>query len=1324
MVKEGKTKYKFLLIVGLIFLISITLLNLSTALCSNHECQDFCGDANINPNGWCQSGCSSNGCYCSCSKGLWWCTDSSTSCDALSYCVGNDVGLVRTCNANAENKCSGTTVTQVCPTNSGCISNDWLSIGCYCNFGSLNPLQPHWYDWTSTPGCETNAADNSHCGGNGPQIVGNGVGGNLPSCSPTKHDNCLCHHTNSQGEVTWFCNCECDNNWGNCNNNLNDGCEINLTNNDQYCGSCDLNCSARGPGWKCINNYCNNFIQITSVTLTPNCLSESCDLLDQINATVNFVGRTDDVKQVKLDLGNGGGCIYSTAPFGCDPQTTSVCTGQFLILDVPNKTGNNCTGKWINKIINASALDDENNILTFNSSATPDGQFQFTQNPSELKDLDLIPHSLDFVSDYTFPLKVLAIINKSNTNKLEYINITTNINTHFDNFTRNFINITRQGDAVLAIITPWNGNKIAKDMVVMFPFNFLNQKSDLSTISIWPRPTNCYIKSASINSSACNENNCNISDKILLNITSICSNSFNTNGLGIIKMEAWDENHICLVHPYGNFQQYTGRITVNWTVNSNDMNWSTCEGKTVFVKYLGLWNRSEDTMPLIQTLVASNYSDTSYGNFTFWIEPPIAPPNATSLWFFPTNYPPIAKGQKFSYLVLGNITGIIQDITLNENTVYNSSNETVTYSTGQKNIFYTNESGQAIINVTYPYGWPGNLTNETNVNIYRPTPGCEIYEPSITTYCDPEGCNNGNITTLFVKVNSTCINTYHMNKINMSAMSTNDPACKFELNAIPTIGSETLPGTKDTYGNWMINVPTNCSGKNAIIFWVGIENRTNLLNSMTGNLGQINFRESMTILPPMKAIIVNPTENQIFNLTDEIPLNESSFGNITTWTWYYKGNQDWQLYQYFSLGQNPNTTITFQESTTPGSYFIKLTVNNETMNDSTKVKIHLCSQNGVPCAVISDPKEGEIKKDGRAIFFNASESFDSNSEFNLTWFFGDGTNTTWNASINKTGYHVYNSNQAKLDPFTVNLNAKDGQNLTTDSINFKIAVCDKSKINQGTGFVFAGDCINGKEYYCDNSSLNFIPNCGKTSYRVGGGDGFDVPTGCGCISWPNVICDDRIGRGNCIEGQSVEDCGSLGNLSACLISTTGLPTSCYWSTASNPKCQSCYDNQGTRTINSCSDYSVTESCNKDNCQLGQHGAGTNDCGQTTPDGKILITNCHCQWNATASRCDLNKTRVDITAIGPNGHYNSSSCSYAVTSKECGSCLAGKGRLTTLIVTAFSGPQNSCTNNSECNRCGIAFEKLPFFTEWQIPIVMLIIALGYFVMFKKRKYKKE
>ena len=213
-----------------------------TATCSNSMCGIVCNsgrgncDGNLNNGcetntngavshcGGCNQPCSGNGGTPSCSGG-----NCSITCDSgRRDCTGGVADGCETNITNDPNNCDGCGLT--CDSTNGTPG---------CSGGSCTiSCDPGWDDCTGgvADGCETFTNSSIfHCGGCMQRCSDNN---GTPSCSGGN------------------CSITCDSGWGDCDGNIDNGCETNIDTSLQHCGGCMQPCiSDAGPAM-CVNGMC------------------------------------------------------------------------------------------------------------------------------------------------------------------------------------------------------------------------------------------------------------------------------------------------------------------------------------------------------------------------------------------------------------------------------------------------------------------------------------------------------------------------------------------------------------------------------------------------------------------------------------------------------------------------------------------------------------------------------------------------------------------------------------------------------------------------------------------------------------------------------------------------------------------------------------------------------------------------------------------------------------------------------------------------------------------------------------------------------------
>jgi hypothetical protein len=296
-----------------------------TPSCVNKECGDdgcggscgVCGD---------NSTCLNNKCICS--SGYANCNnDLSDGCEV-------NLNSINSCGTSCLNKvlCSSTNGTNpVC-------DNGVCKLTCNSGYADCNS------GVGSSDGCEVNL--------NNPLTCGTSCG-NITNCG--QNSDCLLGV------------CECKSGYGNCDGSWSNGCEKNLTNDGNNCGSCGNSCGANGicsnSQCGCISPYlnCNGLLSdgcevnkntdvnncggCGNVCNLPNtavngCVSGSCKVVSCVNGYGNCNGIDGDGCEVNLtnDSNNCGSCGNSCGSNATCSNSNCVC----------NIGYGNCDDNWSN----------------------------------------------------------------------------------------------------------------------------------------------------------------------------------------------------------------------------------------------------------------------------------------------------------------------------------------------------------------------------------------------------------------------------------------------------------------------------------------------------------------------------------------------------------------------------------------------------------------------------------------------------------------------------------------------------------------------------------------------------------------------------------------------------------------------------------------------------------------------------------------------------------------------------------------------------------------------------------------------------------------
>jgi len=305
-------------------------------------CEDTAGDPNHC--GFCNNKCNLAHAQSACSQSM--CVV--TQCDTgYANCDGNDANGCETNISNDVGNCG--TCGKVCNTTNGgaqCVNGN-CQIQCSAGFGNC--------DNNVDNGCETNTTNNPlHCNGCGKK------------CNST-NGTATCG--NSQ------CGINCNSGFGNCDNNVANGCETNTTTNANHCGGCGNKCPTPSGGTafcststcgdncgaltvcsgnpsycadttKDVNNCntCGNICPNNVANSAPTCVNKVCGF--NCNSGYNKCGAGSTTC---YDVGSdpthcGSNCINcpGAASGTSDPTCASGTCGFNCKTPTPNKCGNNC----------------------------------------------------------------------------------------------------------------------------------------------------------------------------------------------------------------------------------------------------------------------------------------------------------------------------------------------------------------------------------------------------------------------------------------------------------------------------------------------------------------------------------------------------------------------------------------------------------------------------------------------------------------------------------------------------------------------------------------------------------------------------------------------------------------------------------------------------------------------------------------------------------------------------------------------------------------------------------------------------------------------
>jgi len=1092
--------------------------------------------------------------------------------------------------------------------------------------------------------------------------------------------------------------------------------------------------------------------EITGVKIGNDCEENVCDIGNNIDVEINMNGFIRYVDHADLILKGTNGCTYQSKNFVCESQPANKFVGSFEIQEVTQE----CTGKFITELEEINVYN-ENGLLLINSNTIElEGEtFQFSENPTQLNSIDLIPDQLKINIGLEIPLQVLAWYTKSGSTFLK--DVTLNQHSKYVSSHENLMEIEIDENNVIA-----KAKKIGINLIeIFYPFEFSNQKLDSASFTILPRYDNCLISSTSLDDSNCENGECKLSDEIILtlSIPGIQCPSLLEYG-GTILMKAWDDEHKCIVNIHGDFEEYNPTIETTWIVNEEDLDWETCQGKTVKVKYLGIENEME-------TLIASNYSLEVYSQFKFGEEIPPAPPELTRIEILDYVNGKVQKGKTIEYETWGwdenNNKHKLSDPAnqLYRYTEYESNDPLIANNQNQKHIFNGLEEGETTINVKYPFlngrhynGWPNIVSDSTPLEVIDSE--CTIISAETYHDCSSSGCTiHDSVGIKIIAEEEGCPDITELTKISMNFFEQirYPEECEFTLNVGPLNQEDcyTQSGKiyceKETTLDGLIE-PEKCEGKTVYGKSAFLWKRNDIVSI---KIGEPYFPIPIKISPEAGDInvnIISPEDRKIIDIGDpeEIEFKQNCFprSEIKFWNWSVKKVGSNQINYFWNTHENENENTTSEESnfywyiTEPGAYDIKIEIDNGTDTTFDIHTLYFCEE-GIPCAIVSEPEEEQViskytyknrqdipenwpKSEPGFVFFDGSQSLKYGSQgerdFSLTWFFDiENREKTITGEYEKTNisrFIYYPAEEYAGSLINVELEASDESGSTIDDTSFFLAYCEKENDK-----IFTGACLGRLNYYCNEE------DCTEENGKK-----------CGFLE-DCRICDNcaQIGKqckddGNCGEATTPETCESRNpRYPQCFSSTK---RGCFINTNPN-ECKACII-QEERQIESCSEYTNEKSCTYDNysCNVGQSGSGgrgTEDCGTiVSRNGEnYFVSNCHCSWDLNSNSCGLNKKYIPQSGEQPGNNINIHSCNYKIDySPECGEENGGcsvngvPGRW--VNYTRLSGPEAQCPDSATCQPCGLRFERLPFFTNIHMVITLIIILLIYTLFFRKNKKK--
>jgi len=212
-------------------------------------------------------------------------------------------------------------------------SNGTCGYSCNVNFDNCNGALPGNVD----DGCEVDKrTDPANCGGCGTQCSSNG-------------GTAVCN--------TGACNTACDSAHANCNGQVTDGCEVNITSDKLHCGNCTTKCEGGNANWECSNGQCN-VLGCSSITYgdcdtidangceAPLTTLANCGQCGKVCGTQNATATCVSGNCNTLCQDGYGNCDNSAAN-GCELPVSSDpahCGASCTSCPQPTNTTRKCTG--------------------------------------------------------------------------------------------------------------------------------------------------------------------------------------------------------------------------------------------------------------------------------------------------------------------------------------------------------------------------------------------------------------------------------------------------------------------------------------------------------------------------------------------------------------------------------------------------------------------------------------------------------------------------------------------------------------------------------------------------------------------------------------------------------------------------------------------------------------------------------------------------------------------------------------------------------------------------------------------------------------------
>ena len=283
-----------------------------TPTCVNSQCQIACsaglGNCDNNNTNGCETNTSSDPVHCGT------CAKACSAVGGVASCSGGACGIAcdvtnADCDNNVANGCEIILQTNVsncggcgnvCSTTNGAAScsGGLCSISCSAGYGNC--------DGIATTGCEINLnSDVANCGGcAGACSSANGT----PSC------------------LAGACKIACTAGWGDCDGNISNGCETDLSTSAGNCGACGGACSTAHGTATCSNSQCSIACSVGFGNCDNN-VANGCEVdLDATPAHCSACGKACDTTSGTATCTLGVCGINCVAGFGnCDNSAANGC---------------------------------------------------------------------------------------------------------------------------------------------------------------------------------------------------------------------------------------------------------------------------------------------------------------------------------------------------------------------------------------------------------------------------------------------------------------------------------------------------------------------------------------------------------------------------------------------------------------------------------------------------------------------------------------------------------------------------------------------------------------------------------------------------------------------------------------------------------------------------------------------------------------------------------------------------------------------------------------------------------------------------------------